>query len=621
VTGSSESLHTLVTVLSAPSFVLSDPDGQVRAGGVQGWFTRDRRALAQFELDIDDVTVVPVGRDHTEPAVAAFHSVIRDSTAHWRDSSLRVRRERQLSPAILLEHLDITNNGASSRELTVTLRAATDFAGVDAVRADRAVALVAPAVTGDRLQWPDRRGPVTLQANPAGVAEVNENGVARVTWAVVLEAGQTWRLTLTVKSSASVKFSEATFEPLAAENPPKWTLTLPAGPASANLADLRALLLADPLAPDDSYLAAGSPWYLTLFGRDTIWAARLLLPLGTDLAAGTLRTLARRQGTRDDPATEQQPGKIPHEARAEPIDTGQVQLSSLYYGTIDATPLWVCLLHEAWRAGMPEEDVGALMPNLVAAMNWITGPAADPDGDGLIEYVSSGTGGLTHQGWKDSHDAFLHKNGRHPAAPLALCEVQGYSYAAATAAAELATAFGQGDGPQWIEWAGLLKQRFHESFWIEDNFGSYPAIALDADKTPVEGATSNIGHLLGTGLLDAGQAELIATRLSKPDVATPFGLRTLSSASRNYNPFSYHRGSIWPHDTAIAMVGLVVEGHTGLATRFAEGILAAARHFGNHTPELYAVLDDSTAPLAYPSACVPQAWSAAAAVRAALHLG
>jgi glycogen debranching enzyme len=215
----------------------------------------------------------------------------------------------------------------------------------------------------------------------------------------------------------------------------------------------------------------------------------------------------------------------------------------------------------------------------------------------------------------------MHKDGRHPAAPLALCEVQGYAYAAAVAGADLAVAFGQPGAPQWIEWASLLKKRFHEAFWVEDESGSYPAIALDADKTPVEGATSNMGHLLGTGLLDTGQAELIAARLGEPDLVTPFGLRTLSTASRNYNPFSYHRGSIWPHDTAIAMVGLIAEGHMGLATRLAEGILAAARHFGGHTPELYAVPDDSTAPLAYPSACVPQAWSAAAAVRAALYLG
>jgi hypothetical protein len=583
----------------------------VRAGGLQGWFTGDRRALSLFELAIEDVETVAVGRHHDEPAVAVFHAVIREPDGQWRDATLRVRRERQVFPAILLEHLDITNNGATQREFTVALRAATDFAGIDDVRADRMRALVAPTVTADRLQWPDRRGPVRLQASPAGAASVAD-GVARVTWPVVLAAGQTWRLTLTASSEMVTR---GDFFPLAVVNPPRWPSHLPSETASVNLADLRALLLADPLAPEDSYLAAGSPWYLTLFGRDTIWAARLLLPLGTDLTAGTLRTLARRQGTLHDPDSDQQPGKIPHEVRAEPIDTGQVQLSSLYYGTIDATPLWVCLLHEAWRAGMP--DVQALMPNLVAAMEWLTGPSADPDGDGLVEYVGSGARGLTHQGWKDSDDAFLHKDGSHPAGPLALCEVQGYAYAAAIAAAELAVACGLPDGSLWSEWAERLRKRFHEAFWVEDSLGAYPAIALDASKTPVEGATSNMGHLLGTGLLDTGQAELIAARLAKPDLATPYGLRTLSATSRNYNPFSYHRGSIWPHDTAIAMVGLIAEGHSEFAVQLAEGILAAARHFGDHTPELFAVLDDA-GPLAYPSACLPQAWSAAAAVRAAL---
>ncbi|MBP2326847.1 hypothetical protein JOF56_007232 [Kibdelosporangium banguiense] len=616
MTGPSSSLHALVTVLSAPSFVQSEPDGQVRAGGPQGWFTRDRRALSLFELAIQGADAVPVGRRHDDPAVAAFHAVIRESGAQWRDSTLRVRRDRQLFPAKLVEQLDITNHGAGQREFTVVLRLATDFAGVDDVKADRSVALVSPTVTDDLVRWQDRRGSVTVQTHPAGSVDVHD-GVAQVRWMVVLGAGETWRLDVTAEPQMA---PVGEFEPLPAGNPPLFRLKSASRAASINLADLRALLLADPLAPEDSYLAAGSPWYLTLFGRDTIWAARLLLPLGIDLAAGTLRTLARRQGTRDDPASEQQPGKIPHEVRAEGIDNGQVRLASLYYGTIDATPLWVCLLHEAWRAGLPAEQVRALLPNLVAAMAWITGPAADPDGDGMVEYVSSGTGGLTHQGWKDSHDAFMHKDGRHPLAPLALCEVQGYAYAAALAGAELASAFDLDGGPQWIEWADRLKKRFHEAFWVADEVGRYPAIALDADKNPVEGATSNMAHLLGTGLLDTDQASLIAARLAEPDLTTPFGLRTLSSSSKNYNPFSYHRGSIWPHDTAIAMIGLINEGHPGPATRLANGIIAATTHFGGHTPELYAVLDDFEKPLAYPAACMPQAWSAAATVRAALYL-
>jgi glycogen debranching enzyme len=258
---------------------------------------------------------------------------------------------------------------------------------------------------------------------------------------------------------------------------------------------------------------------------------------------------------------------------------------------------------------MPEDEVRALMPNLVAAMKWITEHE-------FLTYRPSTTGGLYHQGWKDSHDAFLHGDGSHPAAPIALCEAQGYAHAAAAGAAELASAFGVSDGPLWTEWAGGLRARFRDSFWIEDEAGRYPAIALDGDGRPVEGATSNMGHLLGTGLFDRAEAALVAGRLGQPDLLTPFGLRTLSAASPVFNPFSYHRGSIWPHDTAIAMAGLVAEGHNSLAMRLADSLLRVSEQFDGHTPELFAVVDD--VPLAYPASCRPQAWSAAGVVRAAL---
>ncbi|MEV4318117.1 glycogen debranching N-terminal domain-containing protein [Actinocrispum sp. NPDC049592] len=613
MTGPNLSLHNLVTVLRAPSVVLSDQDGQIHGDSLCGWFARDKRALAVVQVTLGDSGVVTVGHRHDEPSVASFHAVARESGAQWRDSTVHVRRDRRLFPSSLQEDVEVTNHGEGERLLTCTVRLATDFAGVDAVKAGRAASFVPPVVDGGRIAWLSGKDSVTLSAEPRGEVEIGPDGVVQAMWQIRLGGGESWRLELVAESS----FAAAEFEQVPARTQPQWTLPANSG-AGPGLADLRALLLADPAEPADSYLAAGSPWYLTLFGRDSIWAARLLLPLGTEVAEGTLRTLARRQGSGHDPETEQQPGKILHEMRSGAIDTGQVRLSSRYYGTIDATPLWICLLHEAWRAGMPDERVRALMPNLLAAMGWLTGADADPDGDGLIEYLPSSSGGLTHQGWKDSHDAFLHHDGRHPAAPIALCEVQGYAYAAALAGAELARAFDEPDAPQWTAWAARLKRRFRDAFWVEDSTGRYPAIALDADKKPVEGATSNMAHLLGTGLLDPAEAALVAERLGRADMITGFGLRTLSAASPMYNPFSYHRGSIWPHDTAIAMIGLAAEGHHPLATHLATGILRATTHFGGHIPELYAVLDET--PLAYPAACVPQAWSAAAAVRCALYL-
>jgi glycogen debranching enzyme len=389
---------------------------------------------------------------------------------------------------------------------------------------------------------------------------------------------------------------------------------------AASLADLDALLLADPAAPADLFAAAGSPWYLTLFGRDALWTARLLLPLGTSLALGTLRTLARRQGTRRDAEAEEAPGKILHEARPAPLRTTTISLPALYYGTIDATALWVCLLHDAWQAGLPRAEVAALLPNLVAAMEWITGPDADPDGDGLLEYSGSAHGGLANQGWKDSADAIRHLDGRYATPPVALCEVQGYAYAAAVGAATLAGVFGLDRGESWLAWASRLRSAFHAGFWLRDEVGPYPAIALDKAKEPVTGASSNMGHLLGTGILDATQAAAIATRLAGPDLTTRFGLRTLTTTSAAYNPVSYHCGSIWPHDTAIAITGLAAEGHTAQADALAQGLLRAAEHFDGRPPELYGVVDDGP-PVHYPSACRPQAWAAAGVIAAALQLG
>jgi glycogen debranching enzyme len=337
----------------------------------------------------------------------------------------------------------------------------------------------------------------------------------------------------------------------------------------------------------------------------------MLLPRSVELAAGTLRTLARRQGTRHDPGSEEAPGKILHEARTAPVLVNTVSLPAVYYGTIDATPLWVCLLHEAWQSGMPEAEVAALLPALTAAMAWITGPDADPDGDGLLEYAGSSSGGLANQGWKDSADALRNLDGSFALAPVALCEVQGYAYAAALGAASLAGAFDLPDGPAWLAWATRLRERFHATFWLADEVGPYPAIALDAGKRPVTGATSNMGHLLGTGLLSAGEAALVATRLAAPDLTTPYGLRTMTSTSAAFNPLSYHCGSIWPHDTAIAILGLQAEGHSELARALALGLVRADEHFDGRIPELYGVFPDGGPPVHYPTSCRPQAWAAA----------
>ena len=383
-----------------------------------------------------------------------------------------------------------------------------------------------------------------------------------------------------------------------------------------SVGDLERLLLTDPDSPGDTFLAAGAPWFLTLFGRDSLWAARMLLPLGTDLAAGTLRTLARRQGTRVDPHTEEQPGKILHEVRREPLRLAHTNtLPSVYFGTVDATPLWVVLLHDAWRWGMAADEVAALLPHAEAALEWLA-HYGDADGDGLLEYVDSTGRGLANQGWKDSGDSIRWRDGRLAAPPIALCEVQAYAYEAATAGAALLRAFDRPGADRWEEWADVVRRRFRESFWVRDAAGPYPAVALDAGKRPVDSATSAFGHLLGTGLLDPEESALLAARLGGPDLDSGFGLRTLSRANAGFNPLGYHVGSVWPHDTAIAVHGLVRAGFPEQAVSLARGVVAASAGFEARLPELYGGhgSDYDTAPAPYPAACRPQAWSAAGSV-------
>jgi len=389
--------------------------------------------------------------------------------------------------------------------------------------------------------------------------------------------------------------------------------------ATRGLDDLGALLLSD---DGDVFAAAGSPWFFTLFGRDSLWTARLLLPLGTDLAMGTLRALARRQGRADVAATEEQPGKILHEVRRDGLDVGDLSLPPIYYGTVDATPLWVTLLVEAWRWGADPAAVAALLPAAEAALGWQRQQvAADPTG--FVRYVDHTGSGLANQGWKDSGDSVQWADGHLADAPIALCEVQAYAYEAAVGAADLLDAFGRPGAESLRQWACDLKQRFRAQFWVADDHGRYPAIALDRDGRAVDGIASNMGHLLGTGLLDPDEAATVAARLAGPDLDCGYGLRTLSSRSPRFSPTSYHGGAVWPHDTAITARGLLLEGHDDVAASLLTGLLAGAGGFADRLPELYAgVQSDVSGPLPYPASCRPQAWSAAAGTAVAtLALG
>jgi glycogen debranching enzyme len=327
--------------------------------------------------------------------------------------------------------------------------------------------------------------------------------------------------------------------------------------------------------------------------------------------------LAHRQGRSTDARTAEQPGKILHEVRRTTITLREDGrgLPPVYYGTIDATPLWVCLLHDAWRWGMPEPEVAGLLPHARAALAWMY-DCGDADGDGFLEYIDTSGRGLANQGWKDSGNSVQWRDGRLATGPIALAEVQGYAHEAALAGAALLDAFDLSGADRWRSWAAEIADRFRKQFWAEDDLGPYPAIALDADKQRVDTLTSNAGHLLGTGILSGDESASLARRLGSAVMDSGFGLRTMATTSAGYWPLSYHGGSVWAHDTAIVVSGLARSGHTEAAAALIEGLLAAAAAFDFRLPELYGgdARSATPHPVPYPAACRPQAWSAAAAV-------
>ncbi|MEU1182681.1 glycogen debranching N-terminal domain-containing protein [Streptomyces sp. NPDC005820] len=467
----------------------------------------------------------------------------------------------------------------------------------------------------------------SFPAAPPGVTDGPEGGT--FTWPrLLLRPGESRQIRLTVDGGA---VPAPPGHPGAPSTGAPWSEPVVRGDrrlvalVRRGLGDLGALRLADPErtapdGPEDQFIAAGCPWYLALFGRDSIWSARMMLPLGTGLARGTLWALARRQGTAHDVFREEAPGRILHELRPADAEHGHgLRLPSRYYGSVDATPLFVTLLVEAWHWGLPEADVAALLPYAERAMEWVLETSAG-DEDGLLRYYPR-PGGLRHQSWKDSEDAVRDAAGRRIEPPLALCEVQGYAYQAATGLAELLVARGRKEDSERLRlWARGLRKRFSDAFWLDSPKGPAPryvAIAVGRGLDPVSGPASNMGQLLSTGILDPRGCRDVAAWLAHPELNSGWGLRSRSAALHGFNPMSYHGGSVWTHDTAIAIQGLCAAGCAAEAAQLADGLLEAAAHFAYRMPELYggdARTEGSPAPLAYPAACRPQGWSAASGV-------
>ncbi len=600
-------LHDLATAVAAPGLVLSGADGQIgeRPGGVGGWYVGDVRLLSRCVLTLTHSGLELVRADVTGTQEHSFTYAARDLGDNQHDPTVLVERRRRLHPDRLEETVRVVSAAREPVRTAVTLTLESDLLPMSVVKRGVVGRAVASTVTESGLAFgDDERGLVVV------VGAGGRVGPGEVSWEVRLGPGETCELGLVASALGRTQFASGAPAPWS-ERPPVLTSADPRPGRlwRQSLADLEGLLLRD---GEDRFLAAGSPWFLTLFGRDSLWAARLLLPLGTELALSTLRVLARRQGTRADPATEEQPGKILHEIRNPDLEHS---LPPLYFGTVDATPLFVCLLADAARWGADPDQVRELLPAARRCLEWVLEESRET---GWLRYVDLTGRGLSNQGWKDSPDSVQFADGGLAQAPIALCEVQAYAHEAAVAGAALLAAYDEAEVPGLVEWAADLRARFTPAFWVDTAEGGHVAIALDAEGRRVDSATSNMGHVLGTGILDAAHAARTAQLLTGPELRSGFGVRTLTASSPRFSRLSYHGGSVWPHDTAIAIRGLAAEGHLAAATLLTTELVRAAEGFAQRFPELYGgdAAGEVPCPTAYPAACRPQAWSAAAAIAA-----
>ncbi len=616
----------LVTLFEGSTFCLSDRAGDL-VGGLHGLFFLDARLLSRFVLLVDGAPLQQLTVAPDSPYGATFVSKGRPERG-LVDSDLLLIRQRHVGQG-LREDFELRNAGRRTVQVSLELVVAVDFAHIFEVKQARVrTDGQLPALLEDHaLVFSDTRGDrrrqVRVSFTGSPVLEPD-----RAVWHLTLRPGARWKscvgLTCAldddeIRPRYSCGESIAEAEPnrrlqawrsdiaqVSAEHA-GWRRTL-----ARTVADLGALRIFDPEHPQFPVVAAGAPWYMTLFGRDSLITSWMALLIQPDLAIGTLETLARLQGTRVDPSTEEQPGRILHEVRTSTRPGQALAEGDLYYGACDATPLFVMLLGELHRWGLYPERVRELLPAADRAISWLR-TYGDPDGDGFVEYARSTAHGLRNQGWKDSADGIPFADGSMPEPPIALCEVQGYTYAAYLARAELADAYGDpAVAADCRERARSLRAAFNRHFWLPDR-GWY-ALALDGAKRPVDALASNMGHCLWTGIVDEEHAAAVADHLLSPAMFGGWGVRTLATTMAAYNPLSYHDGSVWPHDNAILVAGLARYGFLEHAHRITTAILAAADELDGRLPELFAGIGraEVSVPVAYPSSCTPQAWAAAA---------
>ncbi|MFO7571122.1 MAG: glycogen debranching N-terminal domain-containing protein [Gaiellaceae bacterium] len=620
----------MLTILEGSTFCISDDRGDL-AGETSGFYAHDTRFLSRFVLRLDGERPLLLSSGVVEHFAASFYlrNPVVGGIPH---DSLSISRERFVRTG-LHERIAIRNESMAPMAFELSLEIETDFADIISVKQhdfalgdpENAPPLPAPApARGDephgQIVFDDPDGDLRTRVVLSPFGSLREDAVD---YSVRLDPHERWELGVEVVPAlhrdAETELAERDEEQreMLADALAAWTLRVPRvrggwdGLRRAfdrSIADLAALRMraGENRRP---LFAAGMPWFMTVFGRDTVITSLQTLLLGPELAVGALDALAELQAESDDASIDAEPGKIVHEIRHG--RAAEVWFPR-YYGTVDATPLFLVLLAETWRWTDDAVVATRLREPAMRALEWID-RHGDRDGDGLVEYERRSGHGLANQSWKDSGDSQRFHDGRLAETPIAPVEVQGYVYDAKRGIAEIAReVWRDRELAERLESeADELQARFDEAYWIDERGGFY-ALALDGKKERVDARCSNMAHLLWSGIVPPARVDAVVDQLLSESLWSGWGIRTMASDEAAYNPISYHNGTVWPHDSALAAWGLARHGHHGAARRVSRALIEAAGHFDWSLPEVFAgyARDEAPFPIAYPTAARPQAWAA-----------